>query len=130
MSTSTSTSPSPTLSPSFKALLDSFRSNLPVRFQQESWYIIAAASLVALNKPSEIGLLFTYIRQEQKSESKEELRQVLVRLRDVLMKGWVLVGIPVVVTAVAALAGAEEGLGLWEGDGEGDGAEGEGEGKW
>ena len=41
-----------------------------------------------------------------------EKENVSKRLRDVLMKEWTLVGIPLVITAVASLAKAEEGCGF------------------
>ena len=44
-----------------------------------------------------------------------ERKKVSSRLRDVLMKEWTLVGIPLVITAVASLAKAEEGLGFDDG---------------
>jgi len=43
---------------------------------------------------------------------KEQRENVSKRLRDVLMKAWTLVGIPLVITALASLAKAEEGLEL------------------
>lgn len=43
---------------------------------------------------------------------KEQRENVSKRLRDVLMKAWTLVGIPLVITAVASLAKAEKDLEL------------------
>lgn len=58
------------------------------------------------------------------------------RLKDVLMKEWTLVGIPLVISAVTALARAEKQVGVWseeeaenwlgEGDGKGEVEYGEG----
>jgi len=53
-----------------------------------------------------------HIHTQLDSGDKEQRERISKRLRDVLMKAWILVGIPLVVTAVASLAKAEEGLGL------------------
>ncbi|KAI4159608.1 MAG: hypothetical protein LQ342_006446 [Letrouitia transgressa] len=73
--------------------------------------------LVSLGHPNEIGSLSKYIYNEVKET--DERKKVSLRLRDVLMKEWTLVGIPLVITAVASLAKAEKELGL-EGQLEGD----------
>ena len=56
--------------------------------------------------PTLIGTLCTHLTSPLKSHS-HDYSQVLLRLRDVLMKEWTIIGIPPVVTAVAALANAE-----------------------
>lgn len=67
---------------------------------------------MACGKPDEIGTLSTHIHVEMGPSDKEQREKVSKRLRDVLMKAWTLVGIPLVITAVASLAKAEEGLEL------------------
>ncbi|KAL9036642.1 MAG: hypothetical protein Q9214_006042, partial [Letrouitia sp. 1 TL-2023] len=69
-----------------------------------------SAALVSLGHPNEIGSLSKYIYNEFKET--DERKKVSLRLRDALMKEWTLVGIPLVVTAVASLAKAEKELGL------------------
>ena len=70
---------------------------------------------MACGKPDRIGTLSTQITSGLAPGDKEEKEKVSKRLRDVLMKEWTLVGIPLVITAVASLAKAEEGLGLEDG---------------
>ena len=67
---------------------------------------------MACGKPEEIGTLSTQIYVEIERSDGEQREKVSKRLRDVLMKAWTLVGIPLVVTAVASLAKAEEDLEL------------------
>lgn len=71
-----------------------------------------ASALVACGKPEEIGKLASYIYNRPNIATASERATVSKRLRDVLMKEWTLVGIPLVITAVASLATAEENLGF------------------
>ena len=71
--------------------------------------MLEASTLVACGKPEEIGALSSYVQDQLDQGDATERRLVSKRLRDVLMKEWTLVGIPLVITAVAALAKAEEG---------------------
>ncbi|KAL8794787.1 MAG: hypothetical protein Q9195_002741 [Heterodermia aff. obscurata] len=84
----------------------------PESLGPSAWYIATAAALVSLGKPEEIGALFVHLTSSMPSEHKSSKEHVSKRLRDVLMKEWTLVGIPLVVAAVASLAQAEEGLEL------------------
>ena len=80
-----------------------------------SWYLaswltmLEASTLVACGKPEEIGALSGYVQSQLDQGDATERKLVSKRLRDVLMKEWTLVGIPLVITAVTALAKAEEG---------------------
>ena len=69
-----------------------------------------ASSLVACGKPEQLSALYSHLTGHETSSLERE--RISKRLGDVLMKEWTLVGIPLVVTAVAALAKAEEGKGL------------------
>ena len=69
---------------------------------------------MACGKPDQLGLLSTYINRQLDPNSQSEKEKISKRLRDVLMKEWTLVGIPLVVIAVASLAKAEEELGFEE----------------
>ena len=56
--------------------------------------------------PTLIGTLYTRLTSPPKSHSHDD-SQVSLRLRDVLMKEWTIIGIPPVLIAVAALANTE-----------------------
>lgn len=56
--------------------------------------------------PTLIGTLYTRLTSPPESHS-HDYSQVSLRLRDVLMKEWTIIGIPPVLTAVAALANTE-----------------------
>ena len=62
--------------------------------------------MVASPDPTLIGALYTRLTSPPKPPSHDYSR-VSLRLRDTLMKEWTIIGIPPVVTAVAALANAE-----------------------
>lgn len=71
-----------------------------------------ASTLVACNKPEELGPLYTYITETSSGTALnyEAQKRVKARLSDLLMKEWTLVGIPVVVIAITALAKVEKGV--------------------
>ena len=76
--------------------------------------LIAASSLVASGKSEAIGPLFDHAVKDITSiEEKDRLSK---RLRDVLMKEWTLIGIPLVITGLASLAKAEGGHGILDGE--------------
>ena len=63
-----------------------------------------AAALVACGKPQELAALYSHLVIGLSIQQQERVSQ---RLRDVLMKEWTLVGIPLVITGVAALVSAQ-----------------------
>lgn len=65
------------------------------------------AVIVASPDPTRIGALYTHLTGPTTPLEPHHHTQVSVRLRDALMKEWTIIGIPPVVTAVAALARAE-----------------------
>lgn len=68
-----------------------------------------ASAFVALNRPVELGELWIKITiRNLKSLSFIEKQQLSLRLRDLLMEERTLVGIPVVILSLAALAKAQE----------------------
>lgn len=99
---------------SIQTVFDSVRSRMPTTLGPRIWYIITASALVACGKPDQLGVLSTYINGHLGPNTQSEKEKVSKQLRDVLMKEWTLVGIPLVVMAVASLAKAEEGLGFEE----------------
>ena len=74
----------------------SFECQNPVSdvFLRSTSQILQAAALVSLGKPEEIGALSIHLTSSVSSEHKSSKEQVSKRLRDVLMKEWTLVGIP------------------------------------
>lgn len=64
---------------------------------------VKAAALVSLGKPEEIGQLSLHLTKDSSSEHKDSKEQISKRLRDVLMKEWTLVGIPLVSESAAAM---------------------------
>ena len=56
--------------------------------------------------PTRIGALYEHLTDTTTPSSYEKTK-VSLRLRDALMKEWTIIGIPPVITAVAALAKAE-----------------------
>ena len=66
--------------------------------------IIQAAALVACGRPQELSALYSHVVIDLPTPQEERVSQ---KLRDVLMKEWTLVGIPLVVTGLTALGAAE-----------------------
>lgn len=71
-----------------------------------------AAALTASGTPDSLTPLYAYLQGPKSPLTDAEKGQVSARLQDVLGKAWTLVGVPLVVAAMAALA---RGEGEWEG---------------
>lgn len=67
-----------------------------------------AASLVACGRPEAIADLYLYLASQERFSASAQRKRLSRQLRDVLMKEWTLVGIPLVITALAALAAVEK----------------------
>ncbi|KAG7007737.1 hypothetical protein G7Y79_00008g023750 [Physcia stellaris] len=93
-------------------VFDTVQSKTPKSLGSNAWYLATAAALVSLGKPEEIGELSLHLTKNSSSEHKDTKELISKRLRDVLMKEWTLVGIPLVITALSSLAKAEEGQNL------------------
>jgi hypothetical protein len=70
-------------------------------------FLLQASTLVASGKPAELEHLYTYLVESLNADNVEEDR-LKARLSDAMMKEWTLVGIPLVVYAIMALAKAEK----------------------
>lgn len=125
--------PSPQTLP---ALLSKIRTALPASIPKSAAYILPASTLTALGHPSLLGPLFLHVTGHSSTTatshhdqpgipppppppspprpaSPEETRAVSLYLRDTLLKEWTLIGIPLVITAVASLGAAEREAGLF-----------------
>lgn len=67
-----------------------------------------ASSLVACGRPEAIADLYLYLASQERFSASAQRKRLSRQLRDVLMKEWTLVGIPLVITALAALAAVEK----------------------
>ncbi|KAJ7489549.1 hypothetical protein FB451DRAFT_692827 [Mycena latifolia] len=90
------------------ALVTSLRRILPSTLPKSCSYILPASTLTALGHPTLVGPLFTHATAALPAAAA---RPVSLQLRDTLLKEWTLVGIPLVITAVASLAAAEKAAG-------------------
>lgn len=71
---------------------------------------------MTVNRPGAVGALYRHL-QAQPAFATQPARTALARrLRAALLKQWTLVGIPVVLGAVAALAGVEREAGVEAGE--------------
>ncbi|KAH7044598.1 hypothetical protein B0J12DRAFT_742413 [Macrophomina phaseolina] len=128
--------PSPQALP---ALLSKIRTILPTTLPKSAAYILSASTLTALGHPNLLGPLFLHVtghhhanttstssapHQSQagptappasvsRPASPDETRAISLHLRDLLLKEWTLIGIPLVITAVASLGQAERAAGLF-----------------
>ncbi|KAF7292811.1 Carboxypeptidase [Mycena indigotica] len=88
------------------ALLSRIRQLLPASLPPSAAYILPASTLTALGHPTLLGPLFTHV-------AGDDPKTVSLHLRDVLLKEWTLIGIPLVITALASLSTAEQSMGVF-----------------
>lgn len=69
---------------------------------------LKASSLVACGRPEAIADLYLYLASQEGFSASAQRKRLSRKLRDVLMKEWTLIGIPLVITALAALAAVEK----------------------
>ncbi|PGH18695.1 hypothetical protein AJ80_04348 [Polytolypa hystricis UAMH7299] len=93
---------------SLQALCEQVKELLPEDLRGDAWYIVTAAALVASGNPTELGHLYEYILDtEYPNLTLDQERRLSSRFSDLLMKEWLLVGIPTVLMGVSALAKVE-----------------------
>ncbi|KAK8233872.1 hypothetical protein HDK77DRAFT_238762 [Phyllosticta capitalensis] len=90
-------------------LLTTISTVLPQSLPKTAAYLLPAASITALGHPNLLGPLFTDVLAFLPERSS---KKISLQLRDVLLKQWTLIGIPLVVTAVSSLASAEKASGI------------------
>jgi len=64
--------------------------------------------LIACGRPEAIADLYLFLTSQERFSASAQRKRLSRQLRDVLMKEWTLVGIPLVITALAALAAVEK----------------------
>ncbi|KAH0537200.1 L-galactonate dehydratase [Glutinoglossum americanum] len=89
-------------------LFDDLQVNFPPSLRDQGWYLTTASSLIATGRPDSIATLYLYLIALPQFSTPDQRKWLSHRLRVVLMKGWTLVGIPVVLGALAALARVEK----------------------
>ncbi|KAF9890535.1 hypothetical protein FE257_005940 [Aspergillus nanangensis] len=85
--------------PSPSLLFRELESLLPPDFPEGTWYIIVASCLISIGRGDVDGDLCNYIKQKPGTDNKE----VLNRLRKVIIKSWALVGMPKAISASYSL---------------------------
>ncbi|KAI9774522.1 MAG: hypothetical protein M1840_002769 [Geoglossum simile] len=89
-------------------LFDDVRAKYPPSLREQGWYLTTASSLVATGKVDSLAQLYLYLTALPQFSEPGQRKQLSLRLRGVLLKEWTLVGIPLVVGALAALARVEK----------------------
>ncbi|KAK7517794.1 uncharacterized protein IWZ02DRAFT_212441 [Phyllosticta citriasiana] len=92
-----------------RTLLTTIHLLLPKSMPKSGAYLLPAAAITALGHPNLLGPLFTDVLAFSPERSS---KKISLQLRDVLLKQWTLIGIPLVVTAVSSLASAEKASGI------------------
>ncbi|KAF7510526.1 hypothetical protein GJ744_006372 [Endocarpon pusillum] len=85
------------------SLIKSVRNAVPREADEDAYYLVIAAVIVASNNPAEIGLFYRHLADHVFDGDAEKAAKASSEIRDVLMKSWTLIGIPPVVTAIPAL---------------------------
>ncbi|KAF2427238.1 hypothetical protein EJ08DRAFT_359917 [Tothia fuscella] len=93
-----------------KSLCQSVQSSFPKSMGEDAWYIVVTSTLITCGQPDAIRYIFAVIverlRQQQETVSPKDTNALSAKLKDVLMKQWTLIGIPLVISAVPHLAKA------------------------
>ncbi|KAI9678249.1 MAG: hypothetical protein M1817_006194 [Caeruleum heppii] len=92
---------------SSKDLFDSIRATFPSTLRDNCWYLTTASALVAVHRPDVLTDLYLYMIALPEYQTSEERLRLSARLRELLVKEWTLVGIPLVIQALVALAKVE-----------------------
>ncbi|KAK8182433.1 hypothetical protein BC567DRAFT_219898 [Phyllosticta citribraziliensis] len=99
-----------------RTLLTTISLLLPESLPKSGAYLLPAAAITALGHPNLLGPLFTdvlaFSPSKEGSSKEPSSTKISLQLRDVLLKQWTLIGIPLVVTAVSSLASAEKASGI------------------
>ncbi|KAI9720180.1 MAG: hypothetical protein M1812_002998 [Candelaria pacifica] len=88
-------------------LFQNVQTNFPSSLRADGWYIAVTSALITLNHQAQIPELYLYLIGLEEFKTAEQRKRLSLRLRDVFMKVWTLVGIPKVIEAVVALAKVE-----------------------
>jgi hypothetical protein len=109
------------------------RADFPEALREDGWYIafvrrvvytsapsmshiaymyltLQASTALALQRPELIPQLFTHLTTLPSFSTFESRRRLSARLRDTLLKSWLVVGIPVVVSSLPLLVAAERAV--------------------
>lgn len=90
-------------------LVTSVRGSVPLEAGDEAYYLVIAAVIVASHTPSEIGSFYRHLTKTILEGESEKAATASSEIRDVLIKSWTLIGIPPVITAIAALTKEDDG---------------------
>ncbi|KAI9799394.1 MAG: hypothetical protein M1833_004094 [Piccolia ochrophora] len=88
-------------------LFNHLYSSFPESLREDGWYLAVASALVATHNASKVADLYIYLTSRKNFSTSIQRKRLSRRLRETLMKAWTLVGIPVVLEAVVALAKVE-----------------------
>lgn len=107
------------------AIFEEIKREFPSSVSQNGWYTLAVSystpttkltqantpgklsSLITVSNPANITHLYSFLIAQPEWSTPEQRRVLSRRLREQLMKQWVVIGIPRVITAVLSLAQAE-----------------------
>lgn len=89
---------------SLPSLFSRLQTILPKSLPPTAPHILAASTLTACGHPQSVGPIFTCLTARL---SQREAHTISLQMRDILLKQWTLIGIPLVISAVPSLAAAE-----------------------
>ncbi|KIW87606.1 uncharacterized protein Z519_11931 [Cladophialophora bantiana CBS 173.52] len=91
----------------FSELLKEVKQMMPQSFPQNSWYIMVATSLAAAGKGDMFGDLYQYALAQAKFDEVYR-KNLSIRLREVIIKSWTLIGMPRAIAASYSLQAADQ----------------------
>ncbi|KAJ5220241.1 hypothetical protein N7468_009445 [Penicillium chermesinum] len=89
------------------AIFEEIKKEFPSSVSEHGWYTMTLSSLITVSNPANITHLYNFLISQPEWSTHEQRRVLSRRLREQLMKQWVVIGIPRVITAVLSLAAAE-----------------------
>ncbi|OQU95823.1 hypothetical protein CLAIMM_01990 [Cladophialophora immunda] len=92
---------------SFPELVQEVQQMIPQSFPADSWYLFVATSLAAAGRGDKFGELYQYALAQAKND-EEYRKRLSIRLREVIIKSWTLIGMPRGIAASYSLQAADQ----------------------
>ncbi|KAJ6014750.1 hypothetical protein N7540_009341 [Penicillium herquei] len=88
-------------------IFETIKKGFPSSLSEHGWYILSASALITASNPTNITYLYNFLISQPEWSKPDQRRVLIRRLREQMLKQWVIIGIPKVITAVLSLAQIE-----------------------
>ncbi|KAJ5288939.1 hypothetical protein N7478_001969 [Penicillium angulare] len=90
------------------SLFETIKKEFPHTISEHGWYTLTASVLITASTPTDITHLYNFLISQPEWSTHEQRKILSRRLREQMLKQWVVIGIPKVITAVFSLAQIEK----------------------